>query len=122
MLFRTAGQSLAFLFMLSCGVKIGVCHDALRLLRRLFRPGAALSLALDLSFGAGAAALLIASLVRALDGELRLYALMGALAGFLLYGATLSRLLAFVARRAAQRLRSARARFAGSAFAKKLLK
>ena len=107
MLFQTGDQSLAFLLMLACGLRIGLCYDLLRLLRRLFQPGLFLSLALDLLFGAAAAGFIILALVQALDGELRLYALMGALAGWLLYGATLSRLLEALARLAARLARRA---------------
>ena len=122
MLFYTAGQSVAFLLMLACGLKIGLCWDALRLLRRLFQPGLVLSLALDLLFGAAAAGLIAASLLRALDGELRLYALMGALSGCLLYGATLSKLLETLAHWAARRARAAKNWLMRRAFVKKLLK
>lgn len=122
MLFQTAGQSAAFLLMLACGLEIGLAYDLLRLLRRLFRPGVMLSLALDLLFGAAAAGLLIASLLKALDGELRLYALMGALAGFLLYGATLSRLLEALLKRAARQLRRGVSWAGRQIFIRKLLK
>lgn len=122
MLFQTAGQSAAFLLMLACGLEIGLAYDLLRLLRRLFRPGVMLSLALDLLFGAAAAGLLIASLLKALDGELRLYALMGALAGFLLYGATLSRLLEALLKCAARQLRRGVSWAGRQIFIRKLLK
>ena len=122
MLFYTAGQSAAFLLMLACGLRLGLLWDFFRLLRRLFQPGPLLSLGLDLLLGAGAAALLWASLLGALEGELRLYALMGALCGFLLYGATLSRLLALLARKAVRGLRAAGQALSRRAFVKKLLK
>ena len=122
MLFYTTGQSLAFLLMLECGLRIGLLYDFMRLLRRLFQPGFILSLAMDLFFGAAVAALVILSLMKALDGELRLYALMGALAGFLLYGATLSHLLERIARIAARLLRRLRDWLARQIFVKKLLK
>ena len=122
MLFYTAGQSAAFLIMLACGLRIGLVYDLLRLLRRLFQPGLILSLALDCLFGAAAAGVFSLSLWRALEGELRLYALMGALCGFLLYGATLSRLLAALAKWIASRLRRLGAWLARQTFAKKLLK
>ena len=122
MLFYTVGQSAAFLLMLVCGLKIGLYYDAFRLLRRLFRPGFLMSLALDLLFGAATAGLLIDALLRALDGELRLYALMGALAGFLLYGATLSRLLRALLKRGVGLLRRAAAWAARQTFVQKLLR
>lgn len=93
MLFYTLGQSLAFLLMLKSGLMIALLYELLSLLRRLFEPGFALSLLLDLTFGAASAALLIAHLCRALNGELRLYALLGALCGFILCRAALSPLL-----------------------------
>ena len=122
MLFYTAGQSAAFLLMLACGLRLGLLYDVFRLLRRLFQPGFLLSLALDLLFGAAAAWLICASLLRALEGELRLYALMGALCGFILYGATLSRLLVALARRAASGLRWLGRALERQKFVKKLLK
>ena len=122
MLFQTGDQSLAFLLMLACGLRIGLCFDLLRLLRRLFQPGFLLSLALDLLFGAATAGLVILALVRTLDGEPRLYALMGALAGLLLYGATLSRLLEGLARRAARLARMAGRFLSKSIFLKKLFR
>ena len=122
MLFYTTGQSLAFLLMLECGLRIGLLYDFMRLLRRLFQPGFILSLAMDLFFGAAVAALVILSLMKALDGELRLYALMGALAGFLLYGATLSHLLERIARIAARLFRRLRNWLSRQIFVKKLLK
>ena len=122
MLFYTAGQSAAFLLMLGCGLCLGLLWDFFRLLRHLFKPGFLLSLALDLLFGAAAAGLLCASLMRALEGELRLYALMGALCGFLLYGATLSHLLAMAGRKAAAGLRRAGQWLQRQKFVKKMLK
>ena len=122
MLFYTAGQSAAFLLMLGCGLRLGLLWDFFRLLRHLFKPGFLLSLALDLLFGAAAAGLLCASLMRALEGELRLYALMGALCGFLLYGATLSHLLAMAGRKAAAGLRRAGQWLQRQKFVKKMLK
>ncbi len=90
MLFYTLGQSAAFLLMLPAGLMTGLIWDALRLLRRLLKPELLLSLVIDLLFSLTAAALFSLGLFKALHGELRLYALMGALCGFLLYGATLS--------------------------------
>ena len=122
MLFYTLGQSAAFLLMLGCGLKIGLLCDLARALRRLFRPGPALSLFMALLFGTAAAGLLAGSLLRALSGELRLYALMGALAGFLLYGATLSRLLGALARLCLRLAGRAKSWLARQKIVKKLLK
>ena len=122
MLFYTVGQSAAFLLMLECGLRIGLAYDLLCALRRLFRPGFILSLFMDIAFGAAAAGLIFYSLLRALSGELRLYALMGALAGFLLYGATLSRLLRLIARRGLGLAGRVRSRLARSKIVEKLLR
>lgn len=93
MLFYTLGQSTAFLLMIPAGMAIGLIWDALRLMRRLLEPGFWLTLGLDLGFSLTASALFCLRLFRALYGEMRLYAVMGALCGFLIYGGTLSPLL-----------------------------
>ena len=85
MLFYTLGQSAAFLLMLPAGVMTGLIWDGLCALRRLLQPGALLSLAMDMLFCLMAAFLLTASLVAALHGELRLYAILGAVCGCLLF-------------------------------------
>ena len=122
MLFYTTGQSIAFLLMLASGLQIGLVYDLTRLLRHLFKPGLLLSLALDLLFGAAAAGILIASLMRALSGELRLYALMGALCGFLLYGATFSHLLEALLKLCVRLSKKAVSFLGRRTFVKKLLK
>ena len=81
-----------------------------------------LSLAMDLTFCLMAAFLLIASLVAALHGEMRLYAVMGSIVGFLLYGATLSPLIALIARALLRLLRALGRRLAACALVRRLLK
>ena len=93
MLFYTLGQSAAFLLMIPAGLTIGLIWDGLYLMRRLLEPGFILTLALDLGFSMTSAALFGLGLFRALYGEMRLYAVMGALCGFLIYTGTLSPLL-----------------------------
>ena len=93
MLFYTVGQSRIFLCMLYAGLLIGLYLSADNALRRLFEAGRILSVCMDLLFGAAAAAVVILALIIAADGELRLYALMGALCGYLLYVATLEPVL-----------------------------
>lgn len=122
MLFYTLGQSAVFLLMLPAGLMTGLIWDGLCALRRLFQPGVLLSLAMDLAFCLMAAFLLIASLVAALHGEMRLYAVMGSIVGFLLYGATLSPLIALIARALLRLLRALERRLAACALVRRLLK
>ena len=122
MLFYTLGQSAAFLLMLPAGLMTGLIWDGLCALRRLLQPGALLSLAMDLAFCLTAAFLLVASLVAALHGEMRLYAIMGSLTGFLLYGATLSPLIALIARALAGLLGALKRRLAACALVRRLLR
>lgn len=122
MLFYTLGQSAAFLLMLPAGLMTGLIWDGLCALRRLFQPGVLLSLAMDLTFCLMAAFLLIASLAAALHGEMRLYAVMGSMAGFLLYGATLSPLIALIGRALVRLLRALGGRLRACAFVRRLLK
>ena len=87
MLFATAGQGWVFLWMLSAGALIGAWYALLAALRRLLGAGFWLSLAADLAFGAGAAAIFCAALVAADYGRVRLYAVLAALTGFFLFAA-----------------------------------
>jgi len=81
MLFYTVGQSQVFLMMLYVGLGVGAWYSSLEILRRLTQAGPLLSLGLDMVFGAGAAALMIAGALRVSYGELRLYAVLGVLCG-----------------------------------------
>ena len=85
MLFSTVGQGWEFLWMMAAGALIGAWYALLAGLRRLLAAGFWLSLLADLAFGAGAAALFCAALVAANYGRPRLYAVLGALAGFMLF-------------------------------------
>lgn len=87
MLFATIGQGWVFLWMLGAGALIGVWYALLAAVRRLLCAGFWLSLAADLAFGAGAAAVFCAALVAANYGALRLYAVLGAALGFALFAA-----------------------------------
>ena len=81
MLFYTVGQSRVFLMMLYVGLGVGAWYGCLEVLRRLTQAGPLLSLALDILFGAGTAALMIGGALRVSYGELRLYAVLGVLCG-----------------------------------------
>jgi len=89
MLFATAGQGWVFLWMVAAGALIACWYALLAALRRLLSAGFWLSLAADMAFGAGAAALFCAALVTADYGRVRLFSIAGALAGFALCAAGL---------------------------------
>ena len=82
MLFATAGQGWVFVWMVAAGAAIALWYGLLAGLRRLLAAGPWLSLAADLAFGAGAAALFCGALVAADYGRLRLYHALAALLGF----------------------------------------
>ena len=87
MLFATVGQGWVFLWMVAAGALIGAWYGALAALRRLLSAGIWISLLADVAFGVGAAAVFCGALVLADDGQARLYGILAALLGFLLFGA-----------------------------------
>lgn len=93
MLFYTVGQSRIFLTMLYAGMCIGLYAMLDSMARRLFEAGRLLTFFMDLIFGAVIAVIIIFALTISADGELRLYSLMGALCGYILFSATLGNLL-----------------------------
>ena len=84
MLFATAGQGWVFLWMVAAGALVACWYALLAALRRLLAAGFWLSLAADAAFGFGAAAIFCGALVAADYGRVRLFSIMGALAGFAL--------------------------------------
>lgn len=89
MLFSTVGQGWVFLWMVAAGALIACWYALLAALRRLLAAGFWLSLAADVAFGVGAAAIFCAALVTADYGRARLFSVAGALAGFALCAAGL---------------------------------
>ena len=87
MLFATAGQGWVFLWMVAAGALIACWYALLAALRRLLAAGFWLSLAADIAFGVGAAAIFCGALVAADDGRARLYAFLAAAMGFALFAA-----------------------------------
>ena len=81
MLFSTISQPLIFLWMMFCGCIIGLWYGLLAAVRKLMEAGFWLSLICDLVFGAGCAAILIAGLITADHGRIRLYSLIAVLLG-----------------------------------------
>lgn len=91
MLFATVGQGSVFLWMLLAGMLIGLLYDGFGLLRYVLRAGTALTMLLDVLWGAASGVLLAVMLVIANRGRLRLYVLAAVLLGFVLYRAAASR-------------------------------
>lgn len=87
MLFSTIGQIHVFLWMVGAGLAIGALYTLFATIRRLLCAGFWLTLLLDALFGLGAGLILIAAGLVASYGQLRLYELMGAIAGFALFEA-----------------------------------
>ena len=89
MLFSTVGQGWVFLWMVAAGALIACWYALLAALRRLLAAGFWLSLAADIAFGIGAAAMFCAALVTADYGRVRLFSIAGTLVGFALCAAGL---------------------------------
>lgn len=105
MLYATAGQGWVFVWMAAAGALIAAWYGVLAGLRLLLAAGFWLSLAADVAFGAGAAAIFCAALVAADDGRVRLYAILAAALGFMLFAGAAFAPARAVARRLASRLR-----------------
>ena len=89
MLFATVGQGWVFLWMAAAGALIACWYALLAALRRLLAAGFWLSLAADVAFGVGTAAIFCGALVAADYGRVRLFSILGALTGFALCAAGL---------------------------------
>lgn len=122
MLFSTVGQSRVFLIMLYAGLALGLYGSFDRAARRLFGAGRLLALIMDLFFGLSAAAFTCLALLHASDGELRLYSLMGVLAGYLLYAGSLKQPVEKTAALIIRAIHAAGRWLSGRTFMKKLLK
>lgn len=122
MLFYTVGQSQIFLTMLYAGLLAGLYVSIDGAARRLFEAGRLFGALMDLILGVVLAAVACIALIIAADGELRLYSLMGLLAGFLIYMGTLHPLLIQLFRLASIPLRAVRRFLLRLSLVKKLLK
>ena len=122
MLFYTVGQSRIFLTMLYAGLLAGLYVSIDGALRQLFGAGRLLAAMMDLLLGVVMSAIACCALVVAADGELRLYSLMGMLAGFILYACTLAPLMLRLARLFLAPLRALRRFALRRTLVKKLLK
>ena len=110
MLFATVDQGWIFLLMFAAGAAIGALWDGLALLRRLLEAEFCLSLIADVFLGLGAAAILIAAMLRANYGQPRAYMFLAAGLGAALYGIAVARPLHAVLRAVKRLERRAAAR------------
>lgn len=111
MLFSTIGQEHIFLWMVGAGLLIGAMYGLQRVLCRLLEAGFMLTLVADLIFGIAAAAILLLALITGCYGELRLYQLLGVLAGVLLFRTGIEAPLRRILRRFFRRLQFFYGRF-----------
>ena len=89
-MFETTRQGGVFLTMVYAGLLCGVAYDILRLVRRMTHAGRMASAAVDLLFWLLAGGVSAYTLFRISNEPVRLYALLGALCGMLLYLAGMS--------------------------------
>lgn len=90
MLFATVGQGALFVWMMLCGVVIGIWYALMALLRRILQAGFWLTLACDLVFGLGCAVIFLGFMVLGNYGQFRLYMLLGAASGLALFAFALA--------------------------------
>ena len=122
MLFHTYGQARVFLGMLYAGLMIGACYSVLGLCARLMRAGKALRAALDALLGMLTALILIATMVETNYGEMRLYTILGASCGLVIYRLTLHPCAMAAARAVARVFRWIQKRANSAAWLKKVLR
>lgn len=85
MLFYTIGQMHILLWMMGAGLAIGALYTLCALVRRLLCAGFWLTLFIDALFGFCAAIVLIVAALTADYGQIRLYELLGAALGAILF-------------------------------------
>jgi len=85
MLFATAGQGALFIWMMAAGAVMGAWYAAMAVLRRCIQAGFWLTLICDLAFGAGCAGIFILFLVLGNYGRVRLFEIIAALLGALVF-------------------------------------
>lgn len=92
-MFASQGQAQAFLATVYAGLAAGVAYDLLRLLRLMVKAGTLLTAVLDIVFWLLSAALVASAAALAGAPGLRLYLVMGAACGMLLWAAGLRRIM-----------------------------
>ena len=79
--------------MMYAGLMIGACYDALRLASHLMQPGMLLQALMDAVFSALVAVILIWAMLNTNYGEMRVFLILGAASGLVLFGFTIHPLL-----------------------------
>lgn len=85
MLFATAKQGALFVWMMASGAVIGLWYALMAGLRRFIRAGFWLTLICDLAFGVGSAVIFIAFLLAGSYGQIRLFEMIAAGLGALVF-------------------------------------
>jgi len=122
MLFYTVGQPQAFLGMMYAGLAAGFLFDAAAVVRKLLAAGRILTLVVDCAFSLLCVVLLAATWLRVNYLDFRMYALMGAACGALLYALTVRPLLRMIVLRPLRMLGRALHRAAGSKIVRKIFR
>lgn len=102
---NTLDQGYIFCCAIYGGLIIGAVYDMLSLARKWLRERKAICVVLDILFCILTAALILAVLFYAASGQIRIFSLLGFMAGFALYMAGLRRLWRGIARRIHQKNR-----------------
>ena len=122
MLFYTVGQPQAFLGMMYAGLAVGLLFDMAALVRKLLWAGKVLTLVVDCAFSLLCVVLLAAVWLRVNYLDFRLYALMGAACGAVLYALTVRPLMRLLVLRPLIRLGRRLRRIAGSKIFRKIFR
>mgnify|MGYP000988670718 CR=1 FL=1 len=122
MLFYTVGQPQAFLGMMYAGLAVGLLFDMAALVRKLLWAGKVLTLVVDCTFSLLCVVLLAAVWLRVNYLDFRLYALMGAACGAVLYALTVRPLMRLLVLRPLIRLGRRLRRIAGSKIFRKIFR
>lgn len=122
MLFATVGQGALFLWMMAAGAAVGLWYALLAALRRFIQAGFYLTLVCDLAFGIGSAVILIAFLVSGNYGRVRLFEIVAALLGALIFALAASPLLKGLENALHRTLRKIKASLSGNRLIKVIFK
>jgi spore cortex biosynthesis protein YabQ len=122
MLFYTVGQPQAFLGMMYAGLAVGFLFDVAALVRKLLAAGKILTLAVDCAFSLLSVMLLAAVWLHVNYLDFRVYALMGAACGALLYALTVRPLLKLIVVRPLILLARTLKRIAGAKILRKIFR
>ncbi len=122
MLFYTLGQPQAFLGMVYAGLAVGLLFDAAALIRKILDAGRVLTLVIDCACSLACVIMLTVVWLRVNYLDFRLYALMGAASGAVLYALTIRPLLRMLLVNPAVWLFGRLKRLSGCKFVQKLFK